>query len=1680
MAVNAVVASTVLPGLAQPTLAPTGAAPSHTRKPSLRRTQDSRENLHRRKNSKASKTIAHARQESSASRGRDFRVGNIGNNGLIYLRSASCSMKTRHTATSEANSGRPVKRTSQLPAHSSVSTSVSTVPTIPESADLHRRSSAASGTLTRHSILSTSSPRVPQPLFSPRGGHKHSKSVSKSEFRSSDRSSPNPRALKVVIDRASRSQAPSTAKTLESLPIPHYRLGTPHFTEKGSAVLHSSVNTASSRENNVSPDAIQQPVNLAPKNYLSDHFVSRSDFPTFGGPKLSPTTLKRTLHKAQSREQQSAQRVITPTQQTQIVKLSGTPTSTDLDPEIRISRATGQVLAATIPQLITQITSPRVLDYDLLSDFFLTYRQFMSSSDLAGRLIKRLQHAIQATDEFSRIVRVRTFVALRHWILNYFVDDFVSNHDLRTRFCLLVNELCHGLERDAPQHAGDLRIVEELKKCWRHTCALFWEVTLTPNPDTPHEDITPGGGSGSENAPLDWSDERLRNIGSQQDHPSEDIPCESSPDDYSSEPEFAFNRTHKLGSSIISSSTSLSGISETERQSIQVLSCSIPASIFTSGKHRPALSIGPRPVPSATRVEKQRTQPPSTAENSKTNHTRSGSFSDALRDDRAPLPAPKVEAEESSLTPIVIPGSLIRGATMSPAMPYVENNVQASLIAESEYSETISPLSVHPADQRGRQFYQTNPGVRRFIGSVRRALSAKNAVESLSTRSPNRGREEMQTALHLRNTQKSEPSAQKRTLIDGRSVLRIDLLAAEVHEAFREAMVQVQNAQRAFEHGEPQLQATTRDSVANSYPQTTMLQIPHSSAKSVSMSTGSRSIVILDDTEGQVTPRSNLDQHGGHLRPLQGQADSMLPHGEGVQSVPIFLDQGIFGPTELQFDERKLCPESVTVHQEPSEDDNLRTPRAEVPHPTSTYPEQASSSRHPSTEAATTMTDDTQTSTNDPFHLERAPPLRQIRRLPAGNLRAANHVHSLDEHSHSSFDQSIGSMLHAHPRIPARTSSSHAKELHATASAASANVRQREVVSHNSQPIMRASFEREVAKLAQIPDFSESENGIASALAKLEGRGEVPSKEPPDTFLVEMGEQSTDAFDIVMDVGNTPIDHRETRRLHRKGETVELSETPPRIDTRDAAYPYVTVQHKAVSMTDSSLSHSSIPLLERGISHPPKPRTDTRSRADQPLITDPKEIHGIPNGPGAPNQAVRGSEDSYDLVERDDGLEQARIGKRPAVNLHAHQSFLLNENESLSELSSPNTGDVSEAHSRASPGMNSLFEEEDERPANISQHTPSKILHRQSSSTQFVTRSTDSEPGSPEDQYQVDPAYVPGNRAAAQEKVHAGERGHPRSAEDLFSKHGRHYSSLTHAPSAAHLPFILSYDSLQLAQQFTVIERDALCEIDWRDLIDLRWNQRAVAYYNWVDFLRSNGATDAYGQQVMRPGVDMCIARFNMVVRWVKSEIVLAQDLADRVATIVKLVHIAVHARRLRNWATMYQIAMSLVSADVSRLKQTWAAVPKEEKESLAQLEELIMPKRNFYNLRQEVQGATSTWAEESDGGCIPFIGIYTHDLIYNAQKPARVRISARGALVDAASYEADVVDERAVLINFDRHHTAATIVKNLLRLIEASSKYSFQPDAEIASRCLWIGALHDAEVTRRSKELESFERVSA
>lgn len=154
-------------------------------------------------------------------------------------------------------------------------------------------------------------------------------------------------------------------------------------------------------------------------------------------------------------------------------KHASVPADPTASPEGQDERPRRVLVAATIERWIAQLTSER--NADELSNFFLTYRSHINSIELCHLLITRFHWSLEkstswADDMVRRIVRMRTFVAIKHWLVAFFEADFLGNRDLRM---LLANWL-NTLIRDPILKNHSDGLVSPLAHCW----VLVWVLKL--------------------------------------------------------------------------------------------------------------------------------------------------------------------------------------------------------------------------------------------------------------------------------------------------------------------------------------------------------------------------------------------------------------------------------------------------------------------------------------------------------------------------------------------------------------------------------------------------------------------------------------------------------------------------------------------------------------------------------------------------------------------------------------------------------------------------------------------------------------------------------------------------------------------------------------------------------------------------------------------------------------------------------------------------------------------------------------------------------------------------------------------------------------------------------------------------------------------------------------------------
>ncbi|KAK2629943.1 hypothetical protein QTJ16_000763 [Diplocarpon rosae] len=1646
--------------------------------------------------------------------GRQFTVGKVGHNGKIYLRPAIRPSNQRYPQPSFVFPPITPPSTAGLDA-------------------LVAQHDRGDDSLRESSWSPSWSP--PSPAARGRGypgasntpqlHHQRAQSASEADEQHLQVLSSEIGAFKVVIERPGTARKhPEEASvgipTLE-VPIPSYRLGTPTFSTKGTAFLRGS--------SHGTPDAELLSVfsSRAPSSHQPTRILSRrhSD--------ASPQ--KKTLSSVpRSSPVTAAMAPTKPMRQGLAISpemfdaLTFKP-ACDHPSVVRYS-AGGGIKAATPARLVAEITSPAFVDYDLLSDFFLSYRSFLDTTDLLQMLIARLKWALARSDEPGTVVRVRTFVAIRHWILNYFLDDYVVDYDLRQSFCDLLNGFVTELFQNPARAKVPIKILAELKKCWRRVCALYWDEPDSEGELASDVPILPGGVAGSRNpnlGPTFW-----------QTHP------EGPPRlDGIIEPDFieqSVNATvHGRGffadvaraghlDSVVwpspepgvpGAGTHNRPLSPSSMVSEDFVSCSF----LSRQRSGPTRRLAAHPVPASSIYEPSlpvaATPKALTGKRVRPVHApkRSASFSDSVRDRRArpqeqkkqQLPVQKVIFKSTELF-LALPyaGSIVRGNLFPPGQAFVDI-VAPSTPAEMNRATTLFPG--FSSDQKAPSA-MSGPGMKRLLGSVRRALSTRPGAGSTDA-SPAQGSFSDVPPLGARGATINRipgtaivPQAQGRES-KVKAPTRIDLLGAEVAEDFKKAVREDAEAESKAdaEHREPEQPEPGESEQGAGLQYSSMApdatfepSLPIDGQRLLSQVTTDNSILTADGA--LAAPFMTV---ASSRKPSDGTLPDVYTHPSGGLTPPSTPPEAILGTagrsSQLPGDHTQQRSHSfegtpsLVVDSRISGDDE-RSPthrpagRTGMHNPRGlSFKSKSSSSlrryasfhsgfiQHRSERSFDAANFSGSEGPERLSHNTSVPlPLRALRRRPGGDLRAVSNVGELDSHqlrrpvstgSMTAYSESIRSSY-----LLGRGSSDYVNvvgndydqtdineptySLGALAgSAAKPHVSL--FSTRSSRPIMRPSFEKKAQMLAQIPDDVNDDGGVESALLKLEGKFE---KYQSDVSGCE--DLARHAPALQGSFGRAPYDvstltleeDEQEKRRHRQRYIVDTRfsqglpivaayqpqhQKPPE-ELKPMVYQPRGMQLPSAIMSPAPMeSYKITPLPERG-------STDDIYKRQHRDWSE----NSLPHGPRAGShgydmQTPESSHvNSFDLIEETESMRRIPVGETKADQSFSDDSDDDGRSDLSSELSlevisrteyteldsngaqsfppSLVMNDTASCHplrQPATPPM-TLFEALKLGPPSLRLPQAHDRQHQYSHST-----------------FPPSPEITPSEAFPAQE--FGGERG-----PFPTSEHARaHRIPEPSRKTSVHLPFILAFDSQVLAQQFTLIEKDALNEIDWKDLIEMRWKDISNEFRSWVEFLR-----------LQEPrGVEVVVARFNLVVKWAISECVLTKDLGERVRCLIKYIHIAAHCRRYRNFATMTQFTVALTSKEISRLTDTWAHVPATDKETLRQLEGLVTPTHNFTSLRAEMEGAGA------DQGCIPFVGIYTHDLLVNSERPSQIASTPT----------------TEPLINFEKCRTDATIVKNLLRLLEASSLYRFQPIEGITERCLWLAALTDDEIARYGKAIQ-------
>jgi RasGEF domain/RasGEF N-terminal motif len=1384
--------------------------------------------------------------------------------------------------------------------------------------------------------------------------------------------------LRIVIDRSATSR-PKTAEppvlpTLE-IPIPHFRLGKPHFSAQGTPVLRSSAYTRTSEEQLETLKSASKPKEefLSPgtpalqgrdrlKQDPSDTFVSASG--------TTSDLSQNSSGLAASTTHYSYREPINPEV---FDKLT---TFKDDASVVRYSQKTGAITAATPARIVAQISSEAFMDYELVSDFFLTFRAYLSTENLLNLLLARLRWAINRLEDDGRIIRIRTFAALRHWILNYFVDDFVVNRKLRVRFCDEINEMYREVSKRSGGGVSDLKILLDLKRCWNGRCSLYWDSAEFVVDTKQEADIVPGGIMGSR-------DPSLTDLGvtsDQQPQSALDVQQDKSnmaKTWYGHPPLAHSTKAHKKQPSTPSARAPASPTSE---QSLQPASCSLPARPFKRSPPQEGNLRGPYPISVQLRNQNPPAFPPISERESQRRlsqaHKRSASTSDSIRG-RSSLGSTDWPAF------LVNPhaGSLIRGNLYPPAAPFVDVIAPESPPSQRSQLNRSPVRTSAPCDNNMRQGSAANPGVKTIMGSIRRALSSKQTISASASHAGDVPHSApllwgKTSGLPLNMTRSMDTLREKKSIPGTRHHIRIDLLCAAVSQSYqmaqakasqdslinhglhipisdihedsasqqslgsRDFSIEAGDVQRILSHDMAQFdQAEMSDASGLAFPSATGVPLNTTRADNgmgvFDFTTAGMMSMPLLSTE--TMRRSSIDDHR-----RSSSVDTALARRSREQET-IRNDDSHNWPNVSR---RPSGPHF------PAQIDNLRS-TGSTSGLSRTHKSNQSSVRRQGAEPSLDPTVTSFSINESNVDVRQDGPTHTLRRRPGGNLRNIENVQDLTpvlrRQSTGSFTTRSGSVSSVLVMGGHRAPGSKQRK-----PAAAAPLHPVSLIRTHSSQHLRPSFEAAISGFSAIPD--DDDGGLEATLLKLEGRYEKSSPRVRNTRTSgapggarrRQPGPGTHPSSV-----KSPASSNSGRRRPSQSSSVPKTRKP---STRNGSTRSGPSKSSNAASEDS---YSSIPLLERGLTDDSmkKPRPLPRSNPTAPI---PRPLFDHRVGAGF-EKSSSPSHRSIEVIEKTESMGRIPKGSSlPDTQLSTtSDSFLLDEDDNLTDLSSELSVDVIDQSDVKTPTVSPTIPPPGSMatthaiPIHPLAHPPSPAFsfHHAITPTPIVSPMIfQQKPLTPQ------PSPTQGH----------GPQSSQAQLAEIFPKK-QSAASATVTTSAGHIPFVLACESEVIAQQLTLVEKAALSEIDWSDLVDMKWDNKSPNILNWVEYLASKD----------NKGIDIVITRFNLVVKWALSEIVMTQNIHERSRAITKYIHIAAHAKQLHNYATMLQITIALTSIDCTRLKSTWDLVPEPEKASLKEMETLIQPIRNFHDLRIEMETANL------QDGCIPFVGKLPHRNVF-------------------------------------------------------------------------------------------------
>ncbi|KAF8578064.1 ras GEF [Ramaria rubella] len=200
---------------------------------------------------------------------------------------------------------------------------------------------------------------------------------------------------------------------------------------------------------------------------------------------------------------------------------------------------------------------------------------------------------------------------------------------------------------------------------------------------------------------------------------------------------------------------------------------------------------------------------------------------------------------------------------------------------------------------------------------------------------------------------------------------------------------------------------------------------------------------------------------------------------------------------------------------------------------------------------------------------------------------------------------------------------------------------------------------------------------------------------------------------------------------------------------------------------------------------------------------------------------------------------------------------------------------------------------------------------------------------------------------------------------------------------------ITEFDALELARQFTIMESKLYMLVQPQEVLEL-------------------------GQTGGAPAINVkAISTLSTAITgWVTESILDESDAKKRTNLVKFFIKVADRCSSLSNYSTSRSILAALDSSTISRLQQTWVALPQKSKLQLESLRKMADHARNYSEYRSRLRSTNPP--------AVPFLGLYLTDVTFCREGNPSHRIAPR--------------DPNRKLINFNKYHKLARIVQDMQR----------------------------------------------